>query len=211
MTRDEVVSILVERLGNRPALIPSIIMEMQISQAMKMEQNGKFQPWFLTTEYAIETTEVGENRIPLPDDFLMEVEEKGLWIKNSEEKWVPLKKRPEDELTEFYGDTPAAPKEYALTGLNFLLFPVPDAAYQIRFKYIASQEVLNSDVENNWLKYAPDLMIALVGHTLSLTRIQNPQLAASFEKEISPAWDRLFSMHEARAHTNTQYTKGDSR
>lgn len=210
MIRDDVVALLAQRLNNRTDLNASIILEMQIAQSTRMEMNGKFQPWFLVTEYATEITDIGENRIQVPPDFINEIEESKMQILNPDtQKWIKLSKGDHDDLEEKWGTTSAMPQEYALMGDHFTFWPTPNQNYNIRMRYAGADTPLANNLENNWLKYAVDLMIAEVGSTIAATRMQNPVLAAAFEAEKGPAWARLLTMHEARMHTNREYTMGE--
>jgi hypothetical protein len=209
MIRDTLVGIIAQRLNNRTDLNEIIIAEMQMAQEMRMEQNGVFQPWFMVTEKSYEVTDVAEPRIPVPEDFVMEVEEQGFWYYSSiTAKWIPLKKT-SDEVGEVQQLSPGAPKSYSLVGDHFTIYPTPDAVYQIRFRYAAMQASLETNIENSWLKYASDLLLAEVGEVVAIQHMQNEKLAMGFRSAKSAAWERLHKMHESRAHTNRDYTRGE--
>lgn len=209
MIRDEVVSLLARRLNNRTDIDTDIVTEMQIVQATALEQNGRFLPWFLTTEQALELTDVGENRVRIPDDFLSEIEGQRIWIQNPTTlEWLLLSKDDETTLDEYYGTATGLPEKYALAGDHFTLFPVPDDNYSIRLRYAAKATSLSTNIENSWLQYAPDLLIAYVGRNLARTLLQNPELAAQFDAQIQPSWDRLLAMHEMRDNANQDYSMG---
>lgn len=210
MLRDTAVSLLAKRLGNRTDLDDIIIEEMQNTQAFKLEQNGVFYPWFLFTENVTTTLVIGESRIALPADFLAEIEEEGMFVTNTDGGVSIVTKGGSQDLKVYYGSATGLPKKYALSGDHFILFPTPDAAYVLTMRYAAAEPVLSTNIENNWLKYAADLMIAEVGATLAKTLLQNPTLAASFQTDVSRAWDRLQRQHEMLQHTNRTYTMGDS-
>lgn len=209
MIRDEVVSLLARRLNNRTDIDTDIITEMQLVQATVLEQNGRFLPWFLMTEQALEVTDVGENRVRVPDDFLAEVEGQRIWIQNPTTlEWLKLAKDDEMTLEEEYGTATGLPEKYAIAGDHFTLFPTPDSNYSIRLRYAAKATGLDTNVENAWLQYAPDLLIAYVGRNLAKTLLQNPELAAQFGDQVQPGWDRLLAMHELREDTNQDYRMG---
>ncbi|HYE38153.1 hypothetical protein [Methylocaldum sp.] len=208
MTRDQVVALLVQRLNNRTDLETRIISEMQLAQSVRLEQNGEFYPWFLVTEYATEMAEIGEPRIPAPDDFLMELEENGLWVEDAEGNWKLLTKGDEDDLQVALGNCTGLPQAYAFSGEHFTLFPTPNENYNIRMRYNAAQPLPTTNIENAWLKYAPDLVMGEVGEAVAAIHMQNPTLAAEFTKAKVAAWARLRLVHESRSHTNREYSMG---
>lgn len=209
MIRDTLVALIASRLNNRTDLDDIIIAEMQLAQEFRMEQNGVFQPWFMVTEKSYEITDVNEPRVPVPEDFVMEVEEQGFWyFSGAESKWKKLTKVA-DEVGETKQLPAGPPKEYSLVGDHFTFYPTPDAVYSLRFRYAAKQLALSTNIENNWLKYAADLMIAEVGEAVASQHMQNEKLAALFRGGKKEAWTRLAIMHESRIHTNRDYTMGE--
>jgi hypothetical protein len=211
MTRDEVVAIIAERLGQRTDLNAAIIAEMQLAQSIRLEQNGKFMPWFLLTEYSTVQTEADEPRVAVPDDFIQEEEESGLWVQTDAGIWIELRKASEDKAFNAYeGVEPAQPERYALAGDHLTLFPTPDKVYNLRMRYFAQDIPLTSDIQNKWLKYAADLVIAEVGQVLAGRHVQDQTLEAGFQMDKAAAWQRLWLMHEARMHANREYSMGDN-
>lgn len=213
MIRDAAVSLIAARVGQRVDLNPIIILEMDLAIRTKLEESAKLIPWFLTTEMASTTTTIDDERLPLPTDFIIEVESGTLWIKTPDEtKWTRLKKTDYDNLDEkFEDDGLGRPTHYAIAGLYFMLRPVPDIAYNVRMRYAGKdpQSVATSNVENLWLKYASDLVIAATCAEVARGQIHDFQLAASFAPEIASAWDRLRVLNEARQHANQDYQMGD--
>lgn len=206
MLRDDAVRLIAFRLNNRTDLDAAIIQEMQLAQEIRLEQNGRFQPWFMVSEYGTELADPNENRIPVPEDFVMEIEEEPLWVLNPEGVWVELTKKGEGALQSYFGSTqPTLPTHYALEGDHFTLFPTPDQAYQVRFRYAAKQTPLTTNIENSWLKFAPDILIAETCESMAIHVLQNDKLAAGFMKAKNEAWARLFVMNEARIHSGREY------
>lgn len=211
MTRDDVVTLLALNLGNRTDLNDAIILQMMLQQETQLEGSGRFQPWFLITERAFNTMTIGESRLALPDDFLMEVEEQGLWIFDAAGGTHELLKGSEQDLLREYKDTdPGQPQAYSMAGHHITVYPAPDWEYPAFFRYAAQDQKLSTNIENNWLKYASDLMIAVVGKEIAGKTLQNDKLAATYERDILPAWERLYRLHESRAHTNRDYTMGEA-
>lgn len=210
MIRDTLISILASRL-NRSDMSDRIIAELQLIQSTVLEGTGAFSPWFLESEMANVDIVANEERIALPADFLAEVEDQALWLYQPENIYCPLQelhKTDYDRIVLKY-QTSGTPKEYALAGDYILLRPVPDASYNIRMRYYAREPDLSTNIENKWLKYASDLVIAEVGAVIAGLHIRNPQLAQEFKDAAMVARDRLYKKHEARKHTNRTYGMGE--
>lgn len=209
MLRDVLVAVLVERLNNRTDLEDAIVLEMQLAQEFRLEQNGRFIPWFMITSYQTFATVAGQAEVTLPSEFVSEVEEQLLWVYSDvAAKWLPLKKIAEDVGESWVADN-AIPEYYSLVGDSLVLFPTPDAVYNLRWKYAAKQPALDTNIENAWLKYAADLLECEVGEALAKKKMQNEALASVFRQDKLAAWERLYVMHEARAHANRTYTMGE--
>lgn len=97
-----------------------------------------------------------------------------------------------------------------MAGGYFLLRPVPDTIYTLRMRYYA-QDILPStgNIENKWLKEAPDLILAELGTIIAGEYIRNPQLAAEYAQKATIARDRLYKRHERRMHANRTYGMGE--
>lgn len=212
MTRDEVVTLLGYRLGSRTDLDAKIILEMDFVQQFVLEGTGAFLPWFLETEMSTSTTNIDEDRLALPDDFLGEIEEQALWLydaDNEENAYTLLIKGDYDQLLDKY-PAPGTPKQYAMTGDYFLIRPTPDDNYTIKMRYYAKDDsLLTENIENKWLKHAADLVIAETGTIMARNHLMNEDLAAGFEKAALIARQRLYTLHERRKHTNRTYSMGD--
>lgn len=210
MLRDTVVSIIAERLNNRTDLNAAIIAEMQLAQETRLEQNGRFTPWFMLTPTIQElVTIIGASAIVLPDNFVSEAEEEPLWVQDVESQdFRQLRKVSLAEGKMFYPGT-GEPKAYSFTGTLFTLYPTPDKLTTIFLRYNAKQASLATNIENAWLKYASDLMIAEVATVIAAQKMQNKELAAVFASARDDAWQRLFVMHESLQHTNREYSMGD--
>jgi hypothetical protein len=210
MLRDEVVTLLGYRLGSRTDLNDRIIAEMAYVQTFNLEGTGAFLPWFLETEIATITTIADEERTVLPDDFLAEVEDQALWLydEDSAAPWTELRKNDYDYLRVKY-PVAGLPKQYALIGDYFALFPVPDDSYTIKMRYYAKDESLASEnIENKWLKHAADLVLAETGAVMA-QHLMNFDLVAKFQQDAAIARQRLYTKHEARRHSNRTYSMGE--
>lgn len=212
MTRDEVVSLLGYRLGSRTDLDAKIILEMAYVQVYTLEGTGAFTPWFLESELANVNTAAGEERVALPDDFLGEIEDQSLWYynpENTDSPYTELHKSSYDRLILRY-QASSIPREYSIAGDYILLRPVPDAEYNLRMRYYASDVLVTTgNIENKWLKYAADLFMAEVGAVMASKHIMNQNLAAEFRNDAAIARQRLYTKHEVRKHSNRTYGMGE--
>ncbi len=176
-------------------------------------ENSAFLPWFLKTEVADfdQRTTVDEERVRIPDDFIREVEADALWYFNStttvdSEKWTPLQKDIPEFLRE---DLPGSgsPRAYALTKDYFRIFPTPDAQYQLKMVFYKNDELLTSNVENEWLKYASDVMIGRAG--IRIASALRDQGAISFFSALEQSGiSRMINETEAREAANFRYVMG---
>lgn len=209
MTRDEAVVQVQVPLGFRSDKTSDIIVQLQ--RAQETLERGTLLPWFLNSERAFIDSTAGEERIPVPDDFLRELEESSLWYvpDDADADEVSLKKDDEDYLRELYGrNAPGLPVAYAIDALYFRLFPTPDAVY--RFKLLWKQEdaVLTSDVENKWLKHAPNLLIGMAGKVMAVG-LRDAAALNTFTTMETQALGELNRMHVAREVTNRRYQMGE--
>jgi hypothetical protein len=224
VVRDSAVSLIAARLGNRTDLNASIILEMQLVQTDRLEGDGTFRPWFLWTDYttAFETVS-GQEYVDLPADFLVEDMELSMrWYDStisSGNKWRVMRRENLDDTLEYdlgssdESNPPAevaSPARYAYRGDRIFMSPTPDAVYPLRlFYYRRAAEIDDDNIENEWLKWASDLVIGEVGSVMAGQYIQNPTLEASFMKQAQAARQRLFLMNEERMHAAREYLMGD--
>jgi hypothetical protein len=208
MLRDDVVKLLAWRLGSRKNFTDRILAEMEYAQRSVLETN-EWLPWFLETEMANTTTVAGDNRVALPDDFLLEIEEQHLWYVNSEGKELVLGKADYDFLQARYALTEnGEPAHYAL-GSQFYIFPTPDAAYTLHLRYYAADtSMIIDNVETKWLKHASDLVIAAAGKELAEKHMQNETLATRYGNDLAKAWTRLLNKHIAMQEINQSRVAG---
>lgn len=208
MLRDDAVRLLAWRLGSRKNFTERILAEMEYAQRQVLETN-EWLPWFLETEMVNASTSIGDRRVALPDDFLLEIEEQHLYYVNSEGKEVPLGKADYDFLQARYALTEDGPPVHYALGAQFFLFPVPDAVYVLRQRYYAADTSMIADnVETKWLKHAGDLVIAATGKELAEKHIQNTTLAQGFINDMAKAWARLLNKHTAMQEINQSRVAG---
>lgn len=206
MTKAELVQLLGWRLGDRDDMAARIDAELPFIQEQVLEAQS-WCPWFLLTEEATASTTVGERRVPLPEDFLMEAEESHLYITLVYGD-IPLVKMDFDVALEKYpGEgTPAA---YAIQGRNLCLFPVPGEVWPITMNFYGRDVSIRDDSANSlWLKYAGDLVLAELGKVIAGKHIKDGAAEASFAADAQLAWKRLYQAHIARDELNISRRMG---
>lgn len=210
MDRDSAIDLLLQRLQRvgDTDVQARILSEMQYVQDYVLE-GGEFLPWFLLSENLSVNTTASEERITLPTNFLREYEGGALWVFDpSESQYIELKKDDYDFLLNRYPTELEIPKAYALDGFYFRLKPTPDIVYTLRIKCFLKDTVLTSNIENNWLKYAGDWLMAETGARVASFHIRNSKLADEFKSEAATAKNRVFVFNEARKHANRRYVMG---
>lgn len=177
MTRDEAVAMIKLQLGFRSNQDTNIITCLKLAQTQLELQPTK--PWFLISEDNYTFTTPDEERIALPTDFLQEVDEAVLrYVPDDAEGLgdeVDLEKQDYDTLRQNYrkwtntttSAQSGAPQAYCILDGYFRIFPVPDELYRLRMIYYAKATVLDSNIENGWLKYAPLLLMGKAGQMIA--------------------------------------------
>jgi len=207
MLRDSAVGLITQRLGNRSDLTAHAIAEMQLVQTEL--EGGELLPWFLTSPITGVDTIPGDERVALPADFLREMEEDetSLW-RHSGTELIELPKEDYSRLVAKYGQGLGAPMKYAVTGGYLRLRPIPDTYYTLSMIYYQKDPVLDSNIENNWLREVPDLLIAITGQRLA-AYTQNANVIALFQSDEVKARNRLIIMDTARKEASRRRSMGE--
>lgn len=209
MIRDAAVSRVKRGLGfstNRDAVIVEALQDAQ----QTLEQLDDL-PWFLKTEVSTISTVSGEERVPIPSDFLRENEDDAMYYFNASavedvDKWVELVKDDADLLRKVLSGT-GSPEAYALSGEYFRIFPTPDDVYPLRMIYFQQDTLLTTNIENLWLKHFPLLLVGEAGADIAQSlhdqgATQRFQLLAAQQRVF------LFKANQARQHENRRYVMG---
>ncbi len=190
MTRDEAVAMIKLQLGFRSNQDANIVTCLKLAQTQLELQPVR--PWFLISEdnYAVLTPD--EQRLALPTDFLEEVEDAVLrYVPDDAESVadeIDLVKDDYDVLRKNYrnwvnpvnGLATGAPEAYCLLDGYFRFFPTPDAAYTVHMIYYAGATVLDSNVENAWLKHAPLALMGKAGKMIAVGPLRDATAAQVF-------------------------------
>lgn len=191
MTRDEAVAIIQEQLGFRSDLTTSILTNLKLAQ--QTLEKGPTKPWWLISEDSYTRTTADEPRVSLPADFLSETDQAVLRYVPDDltDGEVELKKDDYDTLRKNYFDDitgtteTGSPVAYALLGNYFRIFPVPDDDYLLKQIYYAKDTLLDTNIENGWLKHIPCILIGKAGGQLAAALRDSAALATfrSWENE----------------------------
>jgi hypothetical protein len=210
MTRDEAVALMQLQLGFRSDQSANLILHLKLAQTMLEKSPTK--PWFLIVGEDTLVTVADDQKIAIPTDFLQEAEQGVLRFipddADSPDDEVDLDKDSYDVLRKNFRTTASGePQAYALFGGYFYIFPVPDDVYTLKMIRYGQDTVLSTNVENNWLKYAPKLLMGSAGKELAAA------LRDSNAMEIFARWeseDRIltFSQEIAREQANSDAQVG---
>ena len=190
MLRSAAVSRIQQYLGFRSDKSAEIITALQDTQT-EFEREAEL-PWFLRNDGANPTLTLTLSTygVNLPTGFLREIDEDndgGLFYYNSAnedgEEWTPIDKMSEGDAREAYQDSTGEPEAYVLTETQLLVFPLADAAYILRFPFFKADTTLATDVENDWLKYAHELMIGNAGLKIAASVRDMPAIQIFAEME----------------------------
>lgn len=208
MTRDEGVNLIKLQLGYRQTGDAEIVLFMQLAQSVL--ESAPTKPWFMTSERASVLMTVNDERVPVPDDFIQELDMEGLMYIPDDTTIapIPLRKDGYDVLQANYSGAENGPPEaYALLGDYFRFFPPPDAAYTVRMIYIQQLATFTTSIENGWLKWAP---LLLLGTTLDFmtTPLRDQAAKAQAKDWITVGSTLLYTQNESREHANQEYQMG---
>lgn len=221
MTRDEAIDLLVLRLGDWTEGKDKgyILGELKQSQ-IALEQGAGMEdelPWFLLNDIFdaannLQNEATALDQIIIPSDFLEEDKKGTLWMYDSTEEnpWIKLTKsdtvqdileaRREYSVVSGVNTTPT---HYAIHKGVILLGPeYPSVQETFRWSYYKKDTVLDTNIENNWLKYAPDLLIAHAGVTLAGGYLQNADKKTWFEGMVAHYIDLLKNSNKRREMNN---------
>jgi hypothetical protein len=220
------VDILMQRLGNRQdtEFRANIVNEMALTQSVTLE-GSVLLPWFLlkdTLEAGTSLTwSANTERVAIPTDFVGFDDDLqcGVFLLDSSstdsDPYIPLARKPYAALKEFskntYDSSSDQPYAFDLMNQYFYLRPIQTSARTLRVIYLARDPLSPADnaVENLWLKYASDLLIAETGIVLAQHYTKDPDAVVGFQDQRVIALARLNSRNEAYKHSLQNYTMGD--
>lgn len=208
MTRDEAIEdYLKPRLSRFNDTVMTTYCINELKSAQRRYERGASLPWFLESERSTGTEDITATKIALPDDFIREIEEHGMWFVASDGTEYPMRKMDYQDMIMRFDSTGTRCQAYALMGDYFYPRPIPDvgSTFQIRTLYYKKDVDLATNVENEWLKNVPELLIASAGRILSAHYTGDKNLAAAFSLEEKEAWQELVVANQARKDANREY------
>lgn len=204
MTRDEAVAKIQGLLGHREDLVTRIqtsIMHVQ----RDLESNPEL-PFFMRTisDPALATV-ADVNVIAKPAGFIREWDEAPLSI-TFETKVYGLVKDSPAYLRQRYSES-TRPMGYSEIGTSFYLFPTPTAIYPMQMVYYGRQPVLDSNIENGWLEFLPNLIIGQAGFIVA-SGVRDAKAAETFAAMASAGTAKLNTMTTAQDEAGTRRVMG---
>lgn len=212
MDRDSAIVAIKGRLkrSSDSSLDASIISEMQIIQT-DLEKSPTL-PWFLVQSDLPLSVSAGVETVTVPTGFLREVESDnggGLWLLTTDSEWIEI---PKDDLAIIRAKWPsgtARPIRYALSNETLFLRPIADVGYSLRMNAYIEDDILSSNIENKWLKHAPEIVIAMTTAKIAGTYTHDKVAEAKALADAATARGLLDNETEARLHSNRSYSMGD--
>lgn len=210
MTRNEAVAMVKQVLGFMQSRDLTIIANMQTQQT-KLELMPT-KPWFLVEHLASLATVSGQAYVALPTDFLEEYEEGGLYLVDPDSdpvgQLVDIEKDDFDQLTRaFKGEPAGRPAAYALVDDRLWLFPTPDEAFGLKFSYYRKGILLANDVENEWLKWVPELLVGKTARVMAAA-LRDANAIKLCDDMIRESMMLLENQNEARKHARREMQMG---
>jgi len=212
----EVLNNMMKRLGNRtaPTLRATVLLE--LNQKIRQLEQGATIPWFLEDRWD-DVCVSAQDFLPLPADFLREVEEGQFRVQNinaSPVAWANVVKSSYEKVDEAGSSVdPALPLVYALFGVKVYFAPTPDVAYPIRLPYYKRTAEItdtNDVVSNLWLTEFYNFVTLSTLDIVAATHIRDAKLRADILPELQVAADDFWRSVEARQHVNRDYLLDDT-
>lgn len=174
MDRNTAIAEIKRGVGYRPTQEPTIISALQ--QAQRTLETGRTLPdWLLVRDADIVVT-ADDPEFALPDDFLRLHEDYDLYYLNSPGNarvFLPRKGSKEaylayisDGSEDAVADTSTShyPKVWVQQGKTTgYFYPTPTTSFTAKLTYYKRAALLDSNIENEWLEHAPDMLIGLAG------------------------------------------------
>jgi len=169
MLRDIAVARVKTFLGFKKNLDAEIVQAM--IEVQQMAEDDPQLPWFLRKSYSAFATVALQKNLSVPTDFIREEPEDVMSLTTTdggehlvvrEERSFLRLRLPDVDIDTGLSD-PGLPRAYALVDNVFYFYPTPDQIYTINGTYYGNDTVLDTNIENKWLKNLPELLIARSG------------------------------------------------
>jgi hypothetical protein len=196
MTRLEAVTLIQDRLGQRTGIENQIVKELQAAQ--RRLEAGATLPWFLLKKSTALATVANTQTLALPAGFLLENEEGGFWIQDTDGERTFLVKGDYgtfsvDECLLDSDNPVRRPTNYSLIAGVIYFFPIPTAVYPLEMTYYGADTVLTTDAGTNlWLLNASEVLICRAGMSLAKF-LRDGEALAIFSDDFREAWADLLA------------------
>lgn len=220
MTYDEVVNLIILRMGKRTDLRAQVEAELVNVQENVIELERNFRPWFLLQEdwddLAIAS---GNDYAELPSDFLAEYEKGFAYLENADGQILAeaMVKWDIDKLRSRFTDSDEValqgePTHYALVGSRMYVRPVPDRNVTIKLRMYAKQAKIRPDTAETHpiLANASDWLMNQAGAYVAES-VQHRDALNLFETRARIARNRVMGETIEREYANAAPVKGGER
>lgn len=204
MTRDEAVAKIQQIMGHRGDLITQI--QEQLKQVQRDLESNPELPFFMRTvsDPALATA-VGVATVAKPTGFIREWDEAPFSML-FEDRYVGLVKDSPAYLRQRYVDA-TRPMGYSEIGASFYLYPTPMQIYSLQMVYYGRQAVLDSNIENGWLEFLPNLLIGQAGFIVA-SGVRDAKASEVFAAMASAGTAKLNTMTTAQDEAGSRRIMG---
>jgi len=208
MLRSVAIQRIADGLGNRSGLSDKIALRLQ--EAQRDLEAGKTLPLFLKQEEQTLLLPVGQHAVALPAGFIREDDEEPLHY-TSTTTLSPIflqRKTYAEALTAYGSEEPGGPEVYVLRRSTIDFIRVADQAYTFTWSYFKAADILASEIENDWLRYAPDWLIGEAGLRMAkdLRDSDGVNVFTDIAVKGRAAW---FAEHVAREESGGGFSLGE--
>lgn len=154
------------------------VVDEEINRSIRYYQNYRF--WFNDKETTI-TLVAGQQLVPnIPTDVISELQVNGLMLIDAQVKIDLIKLHPDDFFDRDQDQT-GRPYYYTYRNNEYLLLPIPQRAYELKFRYLEKYADLvdNSDT-NDFTDNAEDLIMLHTLKNMYAEDKQDPSLAGAY-------------------------------
>src|SRR5438552_14728992 len=155
MLRDVAVGRVKQLLGFRKNLDDEIVQAFMEVQE-QLEQEAEL-PFFLRKSYNNLATVEDVREVNLPTDFIREEDSDQMFVTDSGGTKQPVVKDERGFLRIRYPGK-GLPKGYSTEVDVFHFYPIPDKVYSLNGTYFAKASLLDTNIQNRWLKFLPEII-----------------------------------------------------
>lgn len=200
MLRSEAIGIIQRGLGFRSDLEDEIVAALQ--EAQRLVELGRTLPRFLLQEDESFAVTSGSADIALPEGFIREEKGETFFYTDATtnnrvylEKFTNLQRLRETLSTD---DIEAGkPQAYYLRKATVAILPERDTSYTLTWSYYKKADLLDTDIENAWLEFAPDILIGKAGmsvaEAIGLSDAGMQVRHTSFANRYTTAWNAMLA------------------